>query len=191
MATLKNRTMNENFVIEWLKNYFDKPHLDEQALKPVFHFSLLWNLFEHTYFTDDKHLNPKRLIELSDLSSNSLSDDNLNVTFNFFKARYFPEGQLNNRFTTLNLDTILRNGQPSNFTFCQTTLTSDNPTKSEKIKTVFLIIHRFRNNLFHGRKNPETLNIYEQPFKEINRFLLHFTESTAANNLINNQREIA
>lgn len=182
--------MNENFVIEWLKDYFGKPNLDEQALKPVLHFSLLWNLFEHTYFTDDKHLNPKRLLDLSELSHNVLSDDSLNTTFNFFKERYFPNNQLDNRFTTLRLDAVARNGQPSNHAFCQSTFTADNPTKGDKAKTVFLVTHRFRNNLFHGRKNPKTLNIYEQPFKEINKFLIHFIEMTADNNLINNQRQI-
>ncbi len=129
--------MNENFVIEWLKNYFDKPNLDEQTLKPVLHFSLLWNLFEHTYFTDDKHLNPRRLLDLSDLSYNNLSDECLNTTFIFFKKRYFSKNQLDNRFTTLRLDTIAGNGQPSNQTFCQLTFTADNPTKRDKAKSVF------------------------------------------------------
>ena len=182
--------MNENFVIEWLKNYFDKPHLTEQALKPVLHFSLLWNLFEHTYFTDNQPLNPKRLLDLSNISCNGLTEDSLNTTFNYFKERYFPNNQLDNRYTTLRLDTVSHNGQLSNYNFCQTTLLASNPTKSQKTKTVFLIIHRFRNNLFHGRKNPETLNIYEQPFKEINKFLVHFIETTADNNTINNQRQI-
>lgn len=182
--------MNENFVIEWLKNYFDKPHLDEQALKPVLHFSLLWNLFEHTYFTDDRHLNPKRLLDLSTISNNTLSDDNINAIFNFFKERYFPNNQMDSRFTTVMLDNVERNEQPSNYAFCESTFTANEPTKIDKIKTVFLIVHRFRNNLFHGRKNPETLNIYEQPFKEINKFLIHFIETTADNILINNQRQI-
>lgn len=182
--------MNDNFVIDWLKIYFDKPQLDEQELKPVLHFSLLWNLFEHTYFTDDRNLNPKRLLNLSDLSYNNLSDDCLNTTFNFFKDRYFPNNQIDNRFNTLRIDTNERNEQPSNYVICQSTFTAENPTKSNKAKSVFLVIHRFRNNLFHGRKNPETLSIYEQPFKAINKFLINFIETTADNNLINNQREI-
>jgi len=183
--------MDENFVIEWLRHYFDKPQLDESALKSVLHFSLIWNLFEHTYFTDDRHLSPVRLSNLSDISYNNLSDDCIDRTFIFFKNRYFPNNQIDHRFTTVQLDTVLRNGQViSNFNFCQSILTSNNPSKQEKTKTLFLIIHRFRNNLFHGRKNPETLNIYEQAFKEINVFLIHFIETTAENNAINNNRQI-
>ena len=179
--------MKEDFVIEWLKKYFDKPHLNEQALKPVLHFSLLCNLFEHTYFTYDKRLNPKRLRSLADISNNKLSDEYLNTIFNFLKERYFPEKELTPRFTTLRLNT---KGNPNDYTFCQSTFTANDPTKCNKTKTVFLVMYRFRNNLFHGQKNPETLNIYEQPFKEINKFLIHFIETTAEDNLINNHRHI-
>lgn len=182
--------MNDNFVIDWLKHYFNKPHMDEKSLRPVLHFSLLWNLFEHTYFTDDRHLNPKRLINLSSTSFNFLRDENLDTIFNFFKNRYFPNNQINNRFTTLQLDRRVFNGQPSNYDFCQNILTVITPSKEAKTKCIFLIIHRFRNNLFHGRKNPKTLNIYEQPFKEINKFLVNFIETTADNDTINKNRQI-
>lgn len=182
--------MNENFVIEWLRNYFNKPDLDEQALKPVLHFSLLWNLFEHNYFTDDRHLTPKRLLDLSDLSSDILSDECLNTIFNFFKERYFSNNNIDNRFETLGLNTTERNGEKSDYTFCHTIFTSNDSTKKDNTKTIFLVMHRFRNNLFHGRKNPETLNIYEQPFREINKFLIHFIETTATNASINNRRQI-
>ena len=191
VATLKTLNMNENFVIEWLKQYFDKPKLDEKSLIPVLHFSLLWNLFEHTYFTDDRHLTPARLSNLSEISHSSISDECLNRVYIFFKNRYFPENQLDQRFTTLRLDTTVRNGQVlSNFEYCQNVLIDNNPSIVEKTKTIFLIIHRFRNNLFHGRKNPQTLNIYEQPFNEINLFLIHFIEKTAEDNAINNNRQI-
>lgn len=180
---------NDNFVIEWLKQYFSKPHLDENSLKPVLHFSLLWNLFEHTYFTGDRHLTPKRLLDLSSISFNSISDEITDTTFSFFKERYFPSNIKNNRFDTLQLDARVFNGV-SNFIFCQTAFTSVNPSKEDKTKSIFLVIHRFRNNLFHGRKDPETLNIYKEPFIVINQFLINFIENTAENNNINNNRQI-
>ena len=182
--------MNENFVIDWLKSYFDKPSLTEKKLKPILHFSLLWNLFEFTYFSDSKRLNTNRLIDLSEISCPHLSEDKLNSIFNYFKYRYLSNKQLNNNFDSLQLDKNSRDGIPSNYNFCQTILLSINPTKLDMTKASFLIIHRFRNNLFHGRKNPRSLNIYEQPFKKINIFLLHFIESTARNDAINKNRQI-
>ena len=181
---------NDNFVIEWLKDYFDKSTLDEKSLKPVLHFSLLWNLFEHTYFTDDKHLNPKRLLDLSDISFHSLEDKHLDTAFKFFKDRYFPEGRTDERFLTLKLNQTAQNGDTSNHEFCKNTLTASSPEKQNKVKCIFLIIYRFRNNLFHGVKNPNTLNIFERPFKEINKFLIYYIEKTANNNSINKDRKI-
>src|SRR5699024_301159 len=135
-------------------------------------------------------LNPKRLIDLSDLSSDILSDECLNTIFNFFKERYFSNNHIDSRFETLGLSTNVGNGQESNYTFCHTVFTSNESTKNDKTKATFLVMHRFRNNLFHGRKNPETLNIYEQAFREINKFLIHFIDTTANDALINNRRLI-
>lgn len=182
--------MEDNFVIDWLKQYFNKPTLDEKSLKPVLHFSLLWNLFEHTYFTDDRPLTPQRLLKLSDISFNNFTKEEIDTTFEFFKDRYFPNNSPDSRFATLQLDSNARNGQTSNKDFCTATLTASNATKQDKTKTIFLIVYRFRNNLFHGRKNPETLNIYEHPFKEINKFLIHYIGTTAETDTINNNRQI-
>lgn len=183
-------TENENFVIIWLKQYFDKPHLEEKNLKPILHFSLLWNLFENIYFTDDKHLTPKRLIELSTITFASLSDEIISKIFSFFQNRYFPDNVKHNRFDTLQLDPKKYNGI-SNLNFCQTIFTSRAVSKEDKLKCSFLVIHRFRNNLFHGRKNPSTLNIYEEPFSVINNFLIGFIEKTAESNALNKNRPIA
>jgi hypothetical protein len=178
LQALKTSFMNDAFVIEWLKTYFNNPQLEEGFLEPVLHFSLIWNLFEHSYFEDDARLTPPRLLGLCDNLHIALVDQNLDRTFLFFKNRYFLNQVLDARFITLGLDTNLINEQPSYFDFCQATLTGQNPTKLDKTKCLFLIIHRFRNNLFHGRKNPRTLNIYEEAFEEINRFLTHFIEYT-------------
>ncbi len=182
--------MKENSVIDWLKSHFDNPNLSEQELKPVLYFSLLWNLFEHTYFTDDKHLKPEYLLDLSEISCIHLSDECIDKTFIFFKERYFPQKKLNFIFTTLRLNTNITNSQLSNYDFCQSIFIKKNPTYIEKTKCIFLVIYRFRNNLFHGRKNPKTLNIYKKPFIVINQFLIHFIEKTSDKNSINNQRYI-
>ena len=180
--------MKEISVIEWLKIYFDKPNLKERKLNPIIHFSLLWNLFEHTYFTDSNHLNPKTLLILADASWNSLSDEDLNSIFNQFKKRYIKDSLVNRNFISLDLCKGLHGELLSNFDFCKETLISNNPTKSDITKVVFLIIYRFRNNLFHGKKTPTTLTIYEKQFKWINNFLMHFIETTSKNDTINSSR---
>ena len=184
--------MDGNYVIDWLKHYFNKPNLKEKELKPILHFSLLWNLFEHTYFENDKdrRLNPKSLINLSDISFQTSKDGELDDLFNFFKKRYLSDNgvKTNRYFDDLILDK--KNGSPNNYDLCRDILLKSDPTKQEKLKIIFLIVHRFRNNLFHGRKYPETLNIYEKPFMKINTFLIHFIDTTAKNENINSTRFI-
>lgn len=175
--------MKETSVIEWLNYYFERKDIDENQLKPILHFSLLWNLFENTYFTDKEHLSPQKLLELSEISEEKLDDDKLNLTFIFFKQRYVNKNQINDRFSLLQI-------HRQNIDFCKKILLDDNPTKVEKVKFLFLVIHRFRNNLFHGRKNPRTLNIYEDAFKQINKYLMFFIEETSENNNINRHRFI-
>ena len=180
--------MKEISVIEWFKIYFDKPNLKEEQLNPIAHFSLLWNLFEHTYFTDKHRLNSEELPNLAEVSCNSLSDEELNSIFNQFKKRYIKESLVNRNFNSLGLCKKLHGELLSNFDFCKEILISNNPTKSDMTKVVLLIIHRFRNNLFHGRKDPIKLNTYEKQFKWINNFLMHFIETTSKNDTINSSR---
>lgn len=173
--------MEENSVINWLNLYFKGNTIDENQLKPILHFSLLWNLFENTYFTDEIHLNPLRLISLSEISFEELDDVIIDSLFDFFKSRYLDNNQTNNKFNLLQI-------HQSTIQFCSDILHASNPTKQEKVKFLFVVIHRFRNNLFHGRKHPKTLNIYKDVFYKINKFLMHFIECTSGNNDVNNNR---
>ena len=175
--------MEEFSVKEWLNYYFERFDIDENRIKPILYFSLLWNLFENTYFTDDNHLSAPKLIKLSELSYEALNDDELNPIFDFFKNRYYQNLIINNRFNLLQI-------HQHHIELCREILIKDIPTKLEKTKFLFLVIHRFRNNLFHGRKTPRTLNIYEDAFNRINSFLMKFIESTSENDKINNNRKI-
>jgi len=101
-----------------------KPNLKEESLKPVLHFSLLWNLFEHTYFTDQKRLNPRSLKNLADLSHNHLSDSELDIMFKFFKRRYYSSGIFNSKYNDLGF----YNNNQSDGEFCKATIKSENPS---------------------------------------------------------------
>lgn len=179
--------MKENNVIEWLKKYFKKQDINEYDLKQVLHFSLIWNLFEHTYFTYETQLKPELLLELGGISNEYLSDECINKCFDYFRRRYFQDELLHDRFNKLRLSTRTK-GQNSNYEYCKTIFTTKNPLKCDQTKTIFLVIHRFRNNLFHGHKDPKTLNIYNKQFIVINNFLMHFIETTSDNKLINKER---
>jgi len=180
--------MQENYVIEWLREYFGEPNLKEEKLKPILHFSLLWNLFEHTYYTDRDRLTPNTLNQLSVLSYDKVADEELEAIFLFFKKRYLSNDVFNSNFENLKLNIRPYDQSMSDEEFCKRTLKDENPSKQDKNKCVLIIIYRFRNNLFHGRKNPLRLNIYEEPFQKINKYLTHFINRTAKDDSINNNR---
>lgn len=168
--------MKYDEVIVWLKEYFNRPTYSTKKLNPVFHFSLLWNLFEHTYFTDDNRLTNKRLLELAEKSFAYIPDGSLQTAFSYFQNRYFHNGREDVRFEKLCLDKQVNNGI-SHFNFCKEVLLNNDSEKVKKLKCLFLIVYRFRNNLFHGRKQPRMLNTYEAPFNIINRFLMAFIKN--------------
>jgi hypothetical protein len=168
--------MRYNEVIKWLKEYFDKPAFSEEKLKPVFHFSLLWNLFEHTYFSDDSRLTNGNLLELAENSFTHIPNGAIQTIYIYFKNRYFPDDREDTKFEQLCLDKRVNNGV-SYFEYCREILLNSDSEKVDKLKCLFLIIYRFRNNLFHGRKQPRMLHTYQAPFNSINRFLMAFIKN--------------
>ena len=167
-------------VIEWLQLYLKKPKIHEKSLKPVMHFSLLWNLFEYTYFTKDKRLTPDALFDLSDISFKFLEEVVINKCFNHFEQRYLNEnGKTNEMFEKLRLCKKSKNDKESDYQICKKIIENKSLDRIEKIKCLFLIIHRFRNNLFHGNKKPLTLNLFENEFNHINEFLMYFIGKTS------------
>ena len=159
-------------VIAWLKNYFDKKELKDKNLEPILHFSLLWNLFEHTFPPEQKEPYNERLRYLAAEYHKYISEETLNVIYSYFKKRYIIGNEINVLFDKLLF-------KKKEYEECQKILLSDNPHKEDRLKCVLLIIYRFRNNLFHGNKNPKTLNLYSAQFKVINKFLMSYIEATA------------
>lgn len=176
--------MKDDFVIEWLRQYFKMPDLDEKDIKPVLHFSLLWNLFEYTYFDKKNRLNTNELLEISKISSVVIEDYCITNIFNYFSKRYLSNKKTNEKFEKLGL----RKSQINDYQLCSLILLKENPSKTEKLQSIFLIVYRYRNNLFHGMKNPKQLNLYKDQFDVINQFLTFFIDQTSNNNTISKSR---
>lgn len=167
----KDKRMNKNNVVSWLEIYFDKKVLEEKRIEPIMHFSLLWNLFEHEFSKYPNQITPRSLIELAVKSCRDIPEGILNETYDYFFRRYTNKGEVKSLFNKLLL------GNYSGL--CKNILLSNNPSKKNKAECVLLIMYRFRNNLFHGNKTPSNLNLYENQFKVINKFLMNFIEATA------------
>lgn len=168
-------------ISQWISAYFEKKHINEETIKPAKDFLLLWNLFEYIYYDSTHRLSPTKLLQLAEIAIQYIDFKNYESFFTFFKKRYIERGETNQKFEGLyfereNDEMLVRN-------------TLINPsTNLEKLKALLLITYRFRNNLFHGRKEPVSINLYERPFKELNSFLMRFIEDTGKNDKVNNKR---
>jgi len=185
--------MNKISVIQWLKKYLDKPNLKGQDMKPPLHFSLLWSVFERTYFPEliTKCSVNRKLLKVSETMYIRLPKENLKEIYDFFKERYTTENQTNSKYDRLKVSTDKVSTNKSDicqitfFDLCQTTLTEENPLKLNMTKTVLLIIYKLRCNLVHGEK-VNTMFDNEELFIIINDFLMHLIELKEKS--INNQQ---
>jgi|GEM_PF-1878199 len=182
--------MKDNFVIKWMKSYFIESRINEKNIKSLLHFSILWNFFEHQYFTLSNILTERSIFELSCISSEKINLTNLDKTFKHFQNRYLQSNTTNQKFENLLLNTQSKNylGNLSAYEYSKNIIINEESTNNEKLAVLFFIFHRFRNNFFHGNKYTETLNVYKTEFRIINEFLIHYFESTAKDDLINRKR---
>ncbi len=58
------------------------------------------------------------------------------------------------------------------------TFSSEDPTAEQVIASLFLIIQRLRNNLFHGIKEAKFLSEQEKNFKMANQAIAKFLDET-------------
>lgn len=155
--------------------------MDRKRLNSLMSFSLMWNVFENNYFDDSNRLNPEGLLELATLSNKYIIAEEYLSFIHHFKNRYIDDKENGKtRFNNLQL----RNKDES---FVFQTLTNCSPP-NHLLPTLFLISHRFRNNLFHGVKEPLTLHVYEKQFRTINKFLAKYIDDTINNSTLNKDR---
>jgi len=180
----KQFIMKKHSVIEWLKNYIDKPIFNEQGVESALNCSLLWSVFEHAYFRDYTLPSAnKKLLKVSEIFYNRLKDEELKKIFVLFKERYITDNQTNGKYRQL---ISTQSPMPSLYSdICKETLEEDTPSKLDMIKTVLLIIYKLRCNLVHGGKT-NTIDEYKDLFAPINSFLMYSIE--IKEKAINNQQ---
>jgi hypothetical protein len=92
-----------------------------------------------------------------------LKEFNEHITY--FKDRYIDENRTNERFNHLRIN----NQQYSNLV--TNVLLEQDTRESSIIMALFVIVYRYRNNLFHGNKNILNLDTQEVNFYHANLIL--------------------
>jgi hypothetical protein len=155
---------------------FLDPPISENALQTVSEFTLLWMIYEgRLYQTDYKSARMQQLV-----SEGTITLAGLDEYWAYFQQRYVgTEAELNATFEQLAFSSQVDKR------LLQAILGNPTPTDAERTIAVLLIVHRLRNNLFHGIKQVASLNLQRENLAMANRALkdvlrrvhLHFQEN--------------
>ena len=122
--------------------------LTKEERHAIDQFSLIWALFENaicaTRATQKLLVKvPRDLAEIGHLDISAFES-----TLAYFRARYFHAGETTTFFKGLHLD----EGSPKYIDLVKTVVSGAENSDIKVLGAMLLIIHRYRNNLFHGVK---------------------------------------
>jgi len=156
--------------VQWAGEVTDNPNLSVRELQPSLCFLLLWSMFEGA--NPKVKITSKNLVILCENETFDLIRT-MDI-YDFFRKIYFKEGVESVRFKKLKLcndEAWVRD------IFC-----NPDPKFELKLKAVFLVIYRFRNNIAHGAKTQVRLSIYWRELVKINEFLKSYLETKLKTN---------
>ena len=133
--------------IQWLEQHAlgfrNLPEPDRQA---IFHFALLWSLYEsevHRTYASAQAI----LAQTHEWTAQGkLSTQQFALELQYFRGRYFENGDPTQYFADLNL----RNND--NPTMVRAVLDGTNNDPADCVAALLIVVYRLRNNLFHGVK---------------------------------------
>jgi len=109
-------------------------------------FSLLWSLFEHRALGDHASASLIETMAKRWLAAGTLNAATFEPTLSYFRERYFQNGAETHHFQHLRLHKADR---PD---LVRSVLSGASVGVAEDCAVVFIVVYRFRNNLFHGEK---------------------------------------
>ncbi|PRY82538.1 hypothetical protein [Mongoliibacter ruber] len=147
-------------MIEWINNRFGT-EFNENDLKNIKDFSLLWNIFEN--LVCNRNCSIQRMEE--SLNQIEFQLVNFENSLAYLKERYTMDNNTNERFEHLRITPIARKE------FVKQVLLENDKNTSNIILALAIIVYRYRNNLFHGEKNFMLLNEQDENFRVANQIL--------------------
>lgn len=137
-------------VNRFLLQHFPKSaKLTSADLRAISDFTLMWSAFENQVC--ETHATPNALRDIPKrLAERGLLDlEPFGEALAYFRDRYFKEGRLSDHFTYLRL----HEGSPEwCAAYVEKAVTGLEKDPATVLTGILLIVHRYRNNLFHGEK---------------------------------------
>lgn len=127
----------------------------------ILEFTLLWSLFE------SKKLDRRASIPKIEEKVDALAIDSVpcESVLNYFKQRYFPNGEASYHFGSLNIDKAIVIQRVA------AVLKGEESNPKELLIVCLIIVFRYRNNLFHGIKWVYGIKGQHQNFEKSNELL--------------------
>ncbi|RZK37351.1 MAG: hypothetical protein EOO61_09115 [Hymenobacter sp.] len=141
---------------------FLDPPVTADTLQTVQRFTLLWMIYEGRVFgTKYKNATLEELV-----MAGLIRLENLNTPWNYFASRYMGDSAtLNDTFDQLSFESRKDESRLRGI------LTSGTTDTKERTLAILLVVHRLRNNLFHGIKKMASLNLQRENLDMANSVL--------------------
>ena len=158
-------------IIDWLRRYYNLPYTSDafENVNNSLDFLCIWSIFEAKFL--EHGYNSKKfsdqMIELAEKYTPTFKE--FDDTFIFFKNRYFVNNHFTDNFRNLGLKSKSKERVVS-------ILSSSLPIYKDKLEILFIVIYKFRCNLFHGSKDPLLWKDFDDVFYHINVFLMKFLD---------------
>jgi hypothetical protein len=152
--------LNENSFDDliWINHHLNL-NIKLENINSILMFTLYWNILEHELCNDNFKIDKIRKY----IKEYNIDKQNFTRYYEYFRDRYYTgNGNTNYYFDGLKLS-------KQNIKYVQDCFINQNPTNEELISSLFLIIQRLRNNIFHGLKEPRNFEEQELNFKIANK----------------------
>lgn len=141
---------------KWIAQHtYDGVEISKEAKAIISSFALMWNLFEIALC--DKFANVDKLVRLVERLEPATVDTDVQEAIrecvHYWRTRYFGGGQVGVSLDGLHFRDRDRRD------VVETVLQQQESSLEQELLACLLIIHRLRNNLFHGLKEFSRLNL--------------------------------
>jgi hypothetical protein len=152
-------------------NNFLNSNLNKEKLKSTLNFTLMWALFDDYVFGNSFNAD-----ELKQICINKkISIEEFQEPYEHFRKRYVDEdGNETDYFSSF----VFRNLNTKDS--IKNILIDQNSNEIDKVWALFKIIHRLRDNLFHGIKEVKEIEFQESNFMMANKAIAKYLELTRA-----------
>ena len=135
------------YPFDWLRaNVHGFDALSREEWDAILHFSLLWSLFEARVLSSRGSANAIVKATKDWKAQGKLDDQFFADDLAYFRHRYLANGTFTDHFEHL----LFRKNDCSELV--RAVLKNESTEMAEIVAALLIIIYRFRNNLFHGRK---------------------------------------